>query len=190
MPSETSEFLRPLLAHSANAASDRKHRLEDEVTALFDLFRIPVLRYLTSLGLPPPDADEILQDVFLALFQHLRSGKPRTNLQGWIFKVAHNLALKSRTRAKRDAGRFTDAPLPDLLPDDGPGPEAGLVALQRHRKLLAVMRALPERDRHCLSLRAEGLRYREIADILGISLGSVAASLEKSLTRLNRADQT
>ena len=36
----------------------------------------------------------------------------------------------------------------------------------------------------CLSLRAEGLRYREIAEVLGISLGSVAASLEKSLSRL------
>lgn len=55
--------------------------------------------------------------------------------------------------------------------------------------LLAVVRALPELDQWCLSLRAEGLRYREIAGVLGISLGAVANSLEKSLFRLTRAEQ-
>jgi len=52
------------------------------------------------------------------------------------------------------------------------------------------VRALPEQDRCCLSLRAEGLRYREIAEVVGISIGSVAASLEKSLSRLTRSEQT
>jgi len=53
-----------------------------------------------------------------------------------------------------------------------------------------VLQALPETDQQCLSLRAEGLRYREIAAVVGISLGSVAASLERSLDRLARADKT
>jgi len=48
---------------------------------------------------------------------------------------------------------------------------------------------LPEEDRRCLVLRAEGLRYREIASVLEISLGSVALSLERSLTRLARVVQ-
>ena len=50
-----------------------------------------------------PDAEEIVQEVFLSLFQHLREGKSRANLQGWIFKVAHNLALKSRMKAQRQS---------------------------------------------------------------------------------------
>ena len=48
------------------------------------------------------------------------------------------------------------------------------------------MQALPEQDRTCLALRAEGLRYREIARILGISLGSVADSLAQSFAKLSR----
>jgi len=60
---------------------------------------------------------------------------------------------------------------------------------QRQNRLVAVLRALPEQDQRCLRLRAEGLRYREIADVLGISLGSVAASLSLSLERLGRADR-
>jgi len=51
-----------------------------------------------------------------------------------------------------------------------------------------VVNALPEQDQSCLCMRAEGLRYREIAEALGISLGSVAASLARSLERLGRAD--
>jgi RNA polymerase sigma-70 factor (ECF subfamily) len=54
--------------------------------------------------------------------------------------------------------------------------------------LLAVVATLPEADRSCLSLRAEGLRYREIAAVLGISLGSVSISLKRSLARLMRAE--
>jgi RNA polymerase sigma-70 factor (ECF subfamily) len=54
-------------------------------------------------------------------------------------------------------------------------------------RIQAVIRALPEQDRRCLFLRAEGLRYREIAEALGISLGSVANSLERAIGKLSRA---
>ena len=56
-------------------------------------------------------------------------------------------------------------------------------------RLRAVLRALPEPDQHCLRLRAEGLRYREIAEVLGMSLGAVSISLTRSLARLERADR-
>jgi RNA polymerase sigma-70 factor (ECF subfamily) len=47
---------------------------------------------------------------------------------------------------------------------------------------------MPERDRQCVYLRAEGLCYRDIARTLGISLGSVAKSLTRALTRLTSAE--
>jgi len=52
-----------------------------------------------------------------------------------------------------------------------------------------VVQALPSNDQACLRLRAEGLRYREIAEIVGISLGSVSNSLARSLERLERMDR-
>ncbi len=63
-----------------------------------------------------------------------------------------------------------------------------MVSAQRQQRLRAVVRALPEQDRYCIHLRAEGLRYREIAEVLGMSLGGVASSLGRSLARLGRAD--
>lgn len=171
------------------ATATRPSRLEEEVVALFDQLRAPVLRYMLSLRIPPPDAEEIVQEVFLLLFRHLRHGKSRTNLPGWIFKVAHNLALKHRTRARRRSGYFTDVPdLAEIAGDADISPEERMEGLERQQRLLAVVRAMPEQDRCCLSLRAEGLRYRDIAEVLGISLGSVANSLERALSRLARAD--
>jgi RNA polymerase sigma-70 factor (ECF subfamily) len=173
------------------ASATRPSPLEDEVVSLFDQLRTPLLRYLLSFRIPVPDAEEILQEVFLALFRHLRQGKPRANLQGWIFKVAHSSALKCRLRSQRESDRFSYMPdLSGVLADPGPNAEESLAAAQRRARLLAVVRALPEQDRCCLSLRAEGIRYRDIAEVLGISLGSVAASIEKSLARLTRSERT
>ena len=153
--------------------------LELEVTKLFGEYRHPLFRYLLSLGLNPQDVEEIIQDVFLALFQHLRAGKPRDNLRGWIFRVGHNLGLKLRMR------RPVLMDVDDRI-DPLPNPEQQALQNQKQLRIDAVIRALPEQDRACLSLRAEGFRYREIAEILSMSLGAVAQSLERSLGKLRR----
>jgi RNA polymerase sigma-70 factor (ECF subfamily) len=131
------------------------------------------------------DGEEVIQEVFLALFQHLRQVRPRTNLRGWVFRVAHNLGLKRR-HTNHKGLRLVE---PSLRLDPDPNPEEELIVRERQELLLAVVRALPEQDRFCLHLRAEGLRYREISDVLGMSLGAVALSLERSLRRLSRADK-
>jgi RNA polymerase sigma-70 factor (ECF subfamily) len=160
--------------------------LEDEVVSLYGQFRNPLLRYLLSLRVPVEDGEEIAQEVFLLLFRHLRQGKSRANLRGWIFRVGHNLALKNRARRMRQPEGM-EAPR-DGYADPAPDPEACAAGNQRQARLLSVVRALSEHDQYCLSLRAEGLRYREIAEVLGIALGSVANSLARSLARLSRAD--
>jgi RNA polymerase sigma-70 factor (ECF subfamily) len=158
---------------------------QEEVLFLFDACGPNVLRYIRSLGIEPAAAQDIAQEVFLALFHHVRLDRPRDNLKGWLFKVAHNLALKHRHKLKRRQVDFVpDIDLEALVIDPSLDPEERLAAEQHHRRLVAVFRALPERDRQCLNLRAEGLRYRDIAGVLGISLGAVAKSLSRSLARL------
>lgn len=163
---------------------------EVEVVELFEELRDRLLRYLLVLGLSAHDAEEIIQESFLLLFQHLRQGKPRQNLRGWVFRVARNLALKQRAANQQRLYRIVELDEVFLAqhPDRNPNPEEHLQGRLRQTRLLAVVRALPEQDQSCLSLRAEGLRYREIAEVLGISLGSVAASLARSLAKLGRAD--
>jgi len=163
--------------------------IEREVMDLFEQFRNPLLRYAFSFGIPVHDAEEIVQEVFLSLFRHLQAGKSRKNLRGWIFRVAHNLALKQRYSNQRSCDKTaSDWTIAEEQSDPSPNPEEHLSSAQRQQRLLAVVEALPEADQGCLRLRAEGLRYREIASVLGISLGAVSISLTRSLARLTRAD--
>src|ERR1019366_1416919 len=80
--------------------------IECEVIRLFDQYRDSLLRYVLSLGLSAHDGEEIVQEVFLALFRHLRTGKSRRNLPGWTFCVAHNLALKQRHEYQRSQAKI------------------------------------------------------------------------------------
>jgi RNA polymerase sigma-70 factor, ECF subfamily len=176
-------------AAGAVRRSGKASRIEKEVMGLFDEFRQPLLRYSLSLGLSIHDAEEVIQEVFLALFRHLHLDRSRQNLRGWLFRVTHNLALKQRTANQTSRERTAgDASMAEERADPTPGAEEQLSAAQRRNRLLAVVKALPENDQDCLRLRAEGLRYREIAEVLGISLGAVAISLTRSLARLVRAD--
>src|SRR5260370_1174246 len=117
---------------------------------------------------------DIPETVFLLLFQHLERGKSEENLPGWIYKVAHNLALKRHYRARREFEVFAGVTAEDIAVDPEPSPEQQLLNRQIRVRLQAVVRAQPDEDRRCLFLRAEGFRYREIAEILGMSLGAVS----------------
>ena len=184
---ETDASLAPVLAGAANPDS-RSVALEQEIISLFDQFRERLLRYVLSFGLPMPDCEEIAQEVFLALFQHLRRGKSRENLRGWMFRVAHNLALKRRLGMNRSPEIWSEpGAAEELAADPAPNPEDQALQTETRERLLAVVEALPELDRRCLALRAEGLRYREIAEVLEMSLGAVSISLARSLARMTRA---
>lgn len=183
--------LAAVSASSTEGASPKPTPLEEEVVALFDQMQERLLRYLLSTGVPVHDGEEIVQEVFLALFQHLQRGKSRRNLRAWMFQVAHNLSVKRYVAKRRDQRNMVDgaATPEEAFVDQALNPEDQLAANQRQEQLQSVFRALPEQDRRCLSLRAEGLTYREIGKILDMSLGAVALSLSRSLARFTRAEE-
>jgi RNA polymerase sigma-70 factor (ECF subfamily) len=186
-PSRSSVFDLLILGKTRSEEASASVAIEATVTELFEKFRHGLLRYISSLGLSIQDGEEIVQEVFLLLFQHLRDRKPQDNLRGWLFRVAHNLALKRRI-ANQTATKTTCCIFAEEHHDPQPSPEDSLFFRQRRDRLLSVLQALPERDQYCMYLRAEGLQYREIADVLDISLGSVSKSLARAVRRLSNAD--
>jgi RNA polymerase sigma-70 factor, ECF subfamily len=184
------ESIRALAFPAGACAAAKPPEVESTVIELFVQFRNPLLRYVIALGLSVQDGEEIIQEVFLALFRHLQMGKSRRNLRGWVFRVAHNLALKQCfANRKAPATLDPDEAVVYQQPDAAPNPEEQAASNQRLGRMQAVLRALPEQDRCCLNLRAEGLRYREIAATLGISLGAVSIALTRSLARLQSANR-
>jgi RNA polymerase sigma-70 factor (ECF subfamily) len=159
--------------------------LEPEILRLYDSLRFPLLRYSISFGISVADGEDIIQETFLALFDHLRKGRSRENLRGWVFRVIHNLALKRRRLHKsRSALISIEEYRPEEYLSGELNPEQLAILGERQAQLLRIYKALSGNDRLCLQLRAEGLTYREIAHVVGISLGAVSNSLGRSLSRL------
>lgn len=164
--------------------------IEDKLVQLFDELRTPLLRYLSAFPLAVPDAEDVVQEAFIALFQQLRRGGSHHNVRGWLFRAAHNLAVKKSMRSRNDLEQSGyPGAVEELVIDPSLNPEDQFAFNQRRQRLLSVVRALPQQHRWCLYLRAEGLRYREIAEILNMSLGAVSISLERSLALMGRAAQ-
>ena len=105
--------------------------LQDQVAQLFLETRDDVYRYLLSLGLYPPQAQEGAQEVFLRLYATLKKGEKIQNPRAWIFRVAHNLGLNIRARQNLQAP--FDADLESQLVGPAMNPEQSL--LQREQTL-------------------------------------------------------
>lgn len=163
-------------------------KLEEHVVALYDELRAPVCRYLLCLGIGPADADEVLQEAFLRLFAHLERGGPSQNLRAWIFRVAHNLALNQRRQGRHLSLRAPEewAALGETRADASLTPELLLLERERMEAIHAAMQTLSPRELHCLHLRMEGLRYREIGEVLGVTISTVAELLRRALVKLRR----
>jgi RNA polymerase sigma-70 factor (ECF subfamily) len=191
MSSKTRSLIDLALPSGFAGYDDSSASAQIEVLRLFDECAPGLRRYVSAFGLSIEVTEDVVQEVFLQLFRHLRLGRSRANLPGWLFRVAHNLALKQRDKtARRHRWEGTwDATLVNRVTDPAADPEQQLTDDRRTRRLRAVVLALPERDRRCLFLRAEGLRYREIAKVLDVSLGAVAKSLARTMTRLTNADE-
>ena len=161
---------------------------EDRVVHLFDELRTPLLRYLLTFGLMPPEGEEIVQEVFLSLFSHVQQGKPGQNLRGWAFRVARNLALRRhRSKKRKPEDLFGLGLLPCQDPvDPRPNPEERAINGNRRQRLMAAFSSFPEQVQQTLHLRSEGLRYGEIADVLGVSLTTVAGIVNRSLEKLQK----
>src|SRR5438445_3025404 len=116
---------------------ERAGELQDEVAQLFLEARDDVYRYLLSLGLYPPQAQEGAQEVFLRLYATLKKGEKIQNQRAWIFKVAHNYGLKVRGRQNFQAP--FDADLESRIPGVEMDPEESLIereqALRFHRAI-------------------------------------------------------
>ena len=158
--------------------------LQDEVAQLFEEMREGVYRYVLSLGLYPPQAQEATQEVFLRLYAALKRGEAIQNRRAWVVRVAHNLGLKLRAQQSSQAPFASNIDM--RLKDPELNPEQSLLERERLRRFHYGVENLSEQQRRCLHLRLEGLRYPEIAAVLGISASAVGEFLRRAIVRLRK----
>ncbi len=142
-------------------------------------------RYLALTGSSPADADELAQEGFLRLLRELLGGKEIRNPRGWLFRIVHNLRVDQSRRAKLLPTESSD-PESACPADHVMDPESDLLRRERVERLQCALNQLTERQRQILLLRAEGLKLREIADMLGISLQAVSDACARAVDRVGR----
>ena len=143
-------------------------------------WREPLIRYLVSLGLSRDDGQDVAQEAFLRMHQHIASAGDQRNLRSWLFRVAHNEARNRQQTYERRYGSSMDG----VDAADSSNPESRFLKKERQVRLVAAMKTLSETERECLLLRAEGLRYREIGDVLSLPVSTVADMVERCIKKL------
>jgi RNA polymerase sigma-70 factor, ECF subfamily len=163
--------------------------LAERVTADFEQLRDPVYRYLLAAFGQPGQAEDIVQEAFLQLYRHLHSGKAVTNVRAWVFRVAHNLAINQIKSGQFLATLDGESALYQSRQDAALNPEEKVLRKEQFERLNRSLARLTAAERHCLHLRAKGLRYRDIAEITGTSTTTVAETLYRAIGKLAKESE-
>ncbi len=157
-----------------------------EIFSLYDEFRPRLFGYIRSYGLTSDQAEEIIQEIFLRLTTEVANEKDIGNVEGWIIRVARNLAVNARIKIESDASHVIDVSSIELetFVDPKEGPYERYLKKEQLRRMEAALLTLNPQQRRCFSLRVEGFNYKDIGRALGISEQRAALILKQVAVRL------
>jgi RNA polymerase sigma-70 factor, ECF subfamily len=162
--------------------------VDEIVLQHYDREHLPLRRYLKLTGVDDSTAQEIVQETFLRLHRHLHGEGDRTNLRAWCYRVAQNLARNEQASARQKRwAPLDEETLKEVLPSAVVSAESQLLVRERERKLREAIVNLSAAERECLVLRAQGLKYREIAAVLDVSTSTAAENVQRALEKLKES---
>jgi RNA polymerase sigma-70 factor, ECF subfamily len=145
---------------------------------LYSLFKKPLANFLYRLCWNRQIVDDLMQEVFLRVWRAAPTYEPTAKVSTYLFRVAHNLWINEGMKRREQAVDAVERAA-DLDPSEG---------LQRGEVQAAVQKAideLPPGERECLVLSEyNGMKYADIADILGIPVGTVKSRIFSAVQRL------
>jgi RNA polymerase sigma-70 factor (ECF subfamily) len=169
-------------------AADQQAFLGDprkKILALYDEFRPRLFRYMRSMRLGRDQADEVVQETFMRLTAEMLKEARIENVQGWIVRVAHNLAIDLLKKEQGPVFASESAAfLIENRADPSLSPEDAYSEKERTRRMASALSSLNPQHRQCFQMRAQGLRYREIGRALGISEQRAAFVVKQAAVRL------
>jgi len=155
---------------------------------LLERYKNPVYHFALRLSQDAAEAQDICQEVFLRIHQHRQNYQPSAKFCTWIFSITHNLCI-SRLRKKKWLvlwPRKKDEPdeLMELENTD-PSPQEVVSNNEFCGRLKECIQGLPFLQKEALLLREyQNLDYREIAEILNKSLGTVKTLIHRARQNL------
>ena len=167
--------------------------IEEEALAQVDALYRTALRMTRN----PQDAEDLVQETYYRAFRSAHQFQPGTNLRAWLFKILTNSFINQyRKRARNPQSTSLDDVedfyLYSHLVDSGvqpesPDPEAAVIDRFAEADVIQALERLPLEFRQVVLLAdVEGFAYKEIADIVGIPVGTVMSRLHRGRRRLQK----
>ena len=154
-------------------------------------YQNPVYAYVCRLIDDPMEAEDLTQDVFVKVFRKVEGFREDCSFKTWLYRIAANESSNRRRwfsrHRSREVSESVQNSLADRLPDPGRSP-LDEIEHREHREILNdALRALHPRYREAVVLRdIAGFSYNEIAETLGISLGTVKSRILRGREALKR----
>jgi len=161
-------------------------------TSAFEAQALPLLASLYNLAMwltrNSADAEDLVQETFLKALRGFESFESGTNFKAWMFRILHNTYLTSRSGlAARQTVAFEDEmDVEGMI--DRQTPEMNLMALSDRAALQSAMEMLPPPLLEVIVLcDVEEMKYREIAGVLEIPIGTVMSRIARARAGLRAA---
>jgi RNA polymerase sigma-70 factor (ECF subfamily) len=199
--SETARSTPHDKARDEQAAGPAGESPEESLRDIFLRYYRPVYYFFLRRGFLEDESHDLTQETFLRVHKGLPAFRGEARFETWLFEIAANLYrnhLRSLSTLKRDASEVSlDEVLDQGTPEAachgqeplwvcaGAGPLEGLLTEERLQVLHAALEELPPQMRRCVLLRIEqDLKYREIADVMNVSIDTVKAHLFQARQQL------
>jgi RNA polymerase sigma-70 factor (ECF subfamily) len=142
------------------------------------------------------DAEEVVQDAFLRAYRRLDRFEARSNFGTWLYRICANCALDLMRKTHAEQARREPAPRendPDATdpletaPSTDPGPDRLVLSAELGAEVRSAMESLSTTERAAFLLRhVEGFSIEEIAQSLGLNIGSTKNSVFRAVQKLRR----
>ena len=157
----------------------------DAFDVLYKRYERPLFGFLLGqLGGDRAEAEEVFHESFLAILREREQGREIRSFRAWIYRVARNVCL-NRLRGRRRAARAmeTEARTPPAAADE---PERALMRQEKAAALRGAVARLPEPLGELYALRAGGMSYEELSEVLDVPLGTVKSRMSAMLSCLRQ----
>ena len=163
---------------------------------LVDEYKDKIYNYVARMLNDPYEAEDVTQEAFLRAYRSLPRFRGASSFHTWLYRIASNLAIDVVRKRKRQEPTFSlDEPLESddgeyerELPDETGGPEDRTSTRETRVAVRRAIMDLPEKLRDVMILyELQGETYEDIADILGVPLGTVKSRLFNARNRLKEA---
>lgn len=173
---------RDLFADAVERVAERQDR--EAFKLLFDWYAPRVKGYLIRLGSEPSQAEELMQEVMVAVWRKADTfDRAQASASTWIYRIARNRRIDAFRRDRRAADLDQDDPA--LQPAPAPSPDHDVMAVDRETRIREALLALPTEQRDLVRRHFyDDLTHSEIADLTGLPLGTVKSRLRLAFAKL------